>query len=85
MSTNNRFAFLLLRPPYKHLLILEKYPECVTEPCLSDSMNTIVFLLFHVIPEILQEDSDSSFVTDADVALPVPLATNISSRCQDLL
>lgn len=82
---NNRFSHLLLRPPHKHLLILEKYPDCVTERCLSDSMNTIVFLLFHVILEILQGDCESPFATDVDVALPVPLATNISSRCQDLL
>lgn len=82
---NNRFAHLLLRHLYKHLLTLEKYPECLPEPCLSDSMNTIVFLLFHVILEILQADCDSSFVTDVAVVLPVPLATNISSRCQDLL
>lgn len=45
----------------------------------------LVFLLFHVILEILQEDCESPFATDVDVALPVPLATNISSRCQDLL
>lgn len=45
----------------------------------------LFFLLLHVILEILQEYCDSSFVTDVDVALPVPLAMNISSRCQDLL
>lgn len=45
VSMKNRFASLLLRPPYKHLLILEKYPEGVTELCLSDSMNTTGFFI----------------------------------------